>query len=326
MLNLIFNMKYFVSLIFLSLMALSCKQEVKSISSHSAGSMADLSYNSAIGFQLLSSNCFACHNPNPLVTFQIAPTMADIKLSYFENYAEKERFIQKLTEFMTEPSLENSLMKDAIDQYGLMPKMNFSEEDLKHIASYVYQSTIENENWYATVFPVEKSKYELDDSQLSAKDKGLKLAMATKGVLGKNLLEAIQQQGTSGAITFCNTRAIKLTDSMSVELGAKIKRVSDRNRNPDNKANQAELKYIQNGKIQLTAGNKMEPLVIEASDHYTAYYPIITNNMCLQCHGAPDREIQPEVINLLRTLYPDDLAIGFKEGDLRGIWVVELEK
>jgi|TARA_B110000240_G_scaffold47236_1_gene53538 hypothetical protein len=43
------------------------------------------------------------------------------------------------------------------------------------------------------------------------------IAVATKGVLGKNLLNAINTKGVAGAVDFCNTQAIPLTDSMAIE-------------------------------------------------------------------------------------------------------------
>ena len=49
-----------------------------------------------------------------------------------------------------------------------------------------------------------------------------KYAVETKGVLGKNLMNAINSQGTENAIEFCSTKAIVLTDSMGVVLNASL--------------------------------------------------------------------------------------------------------
>jgi Protein of unknown function (DUF3365) len=40
--------------------------------------------------------------------------------------------------------------------------------------------------------------------------------------------------------------------------------------------------------------------------------------LCLQCHGAPERDIAPLTRTSIRKLYPDDKATDFKSGDLRG--------
>ncbi|MDH3268745.1 MAG: DUF3365 domain-containing protein, partial [Ignavibacteria bacterium] len=45
--------------------------------------------------------------------------------------------------------------------------------------------------------------------------------------------------------------------------------------------------------------------------------PIIIQAECLNCHGS-QTEIMPDVRNLITQKYPDDKAIGYKPGDLRG--------
>ena len=65
--------------------------------------------------------------------------------------------------------------------------------------------------------------------------RGLKYALTTKAVLGKNLMKTIQKKGTLEAVTFCNKQAYPLTDSMSLVHNAIIKRVTDQPRNPSNK-------------------------------------------------------------------------------------------
>ncbi|MGZ8250806.1 MAG: Tll0287-like domain-containing protein, partial [Methylophilaceae bacterium] len=44
---------------------------------------------------------------------------------------------------------------------------------------------------------------------------------------------------------------------------------------------------------------------------------IPTQPMCLQCHGGAD-DIKPNVQALLKQLYPNDLAVGYKVGEIRG--------
>lgn len=148
--------------------------------------------------------------------------------------------------------------------------------------------------------------------------------MKTKGVLGKNLLAAIKAKGTPHAVEFCNTRAIHLTDSMAQSLKASVRRVSDRPRNPSNQANEAELAYILAPKEQLSGGAKIKPQLQAVDGKDVAYYPIMTNEMCLQCHGAPEADIQANTLARLASLYPEDKAKGYGPNELRGIWVVEM--
>lgn len=155
---------------------------------------------------------------------------------------------------------------------------------------------------------------------------GQKYAAETQSVLGKNLMASIQREGTEQAVAFCNTRAYPLTDSMAQRLRVHLKRVSDQTRNPDNAANAAELRYIQAGKAALVRGESVAPELQEIKGRMVAYYPIMTNSMCMQCHGDPASQIDPATLKKINTLYPDDQATGYAENQLRGIWVVEMDQ
>ena len=154
---------------------------------------------------------------------------------------------------------------------------------------------------------------------------GMEYATTTQKILGKNLMEKIQQGGANEALAFCNIQAIPLTDSMAVKYNATIKRVSDKNRNSSNQANPEELKYIKKFKTNLLSDNDLELLVVEKEDKVHFYYPITTNAMCLQCHGKP-QNIKPEVMLNINKLYPNDLATGYSENEVRGIWSIAFDK
>lgn len=162
-----------------------------------------------------------------------------------------------------------------------------------------------------------------DPAPRSKSDIGLEYALETQKVLGANLMQAIQSQDVLHALEFCHTRAIPLTDSMAQYYTAGIRRVSDKPRNPGNQANAEELKYIELFKKQVAAGQEALPIVLERQGIAQFYYPIVTNSMCLQCHGK-STELKPEVAQKIRSLYPADKATGYSENEVRGIWSVEL--
>ena len=58
----------------------------------------------------------------------------------------------------------------------------------------------------------------------------------------------------------------------------------------------------------------------------TCYYPIITNDMCLQCHGKMGSTMTQQTYTKIKSVYAEDKAIGYSENELRGIWVVEMDK
>ena len=171
-----------------------------------------------------------------------------------------------------------------------------------------------------------KSKEETTVISKDVKETLQKYAVETKGVLGKNLMNAINRQGTEKAIEFCSTKAIVLTDSMGTAFVATLKRVSDKPRNPLNKATENETDFINELKEKISKGEKMTPKFTESDGKITGYFPIETNAMCLQCHGSKDLDIKPNVLKKIVQLYPKDQATGYKENEIRGIFVVTQNK
>lgn len=156
--------------------------------------------------------------------------------------------------------------------------------------------------------------------------KGQEIAMNSQKALGSQLMAKLQEGGPIHALEFCSVEAIPITDSLSKVHNVKISRVSDKNRNPDNEASHAQLDYMDLVKNQLKYGEKPMPLLEPTSKNPKAYYPIVTNAMCLQCHGTPGKEMSEETYAKIQELYPDDKAIGYKDNQLRGIWVIEMMK
>lgn len=155
--------------------------------------------------------------------------------------------------------------------------------------------------------------------------KGNEYAGSTQKVLAGHLIPAIREKGTEFALDFCNIQAYPLTDSMAVELQASVKRVSDQPRNPENTANETELEYIQKAKADLAASGSISPEVRHLDNKVIGYYPIVTSQLCMQCHGNPGSDITESTLAKIKQLYPEDQATGYAEGEIRGIWVVEMD-
>ena len=47
------------------------------------------------------------------------------------------------------PDQEKALMRGAVDQFKLMPKQAFAEDDMRKIASYIYDNELEEPSWFA---------------------------------------------------------------------------------------------------------------------------------------------------------------------------------
>lgn len=285
----------------------------------------------AEGLALMETNCLSCHTPIGNKDTRIAPPLIAIKKHYIGSKTTKKEFTEALVAYVKNPTKEASKMPGALEKFGVMPKVFLSDEDLSKIATYMYDTELEAPEWFEKHYEKEHRKgkgYHKEQGNvknLSPLEKGQRLAMQTKAVLGKNLLGAIQTKGTVGALQFCNTKAIHLTDSMSKELNANIIRLSDQPRNPANKADEPFLSKIKEYKMLLAEGKELKGGTVALNDKSYNYYPILTNAMCLQCHGKKNIQIKPETITKIEELYPEDKAIGYKENELRGIWVVELQ-
>ena len=146
--------------------------------------------------------------------------------------------------------------------------------------------------------------------------------MATQSQLGKNLIAALQRGGTQEAIPFCNVKAIPITDSMAMTTRARIQRVTNRPRNPSNQANEFEVSLIEEYQLLLSKGQKLQAQSITDSAGDIHYFPILTNAMCLQCHGQSGREVQAVTLENLKQYYPQDKALGYGPNEVRGLWKV----
>jgi len=166
----------------------------------------------------------------------------------------------------------------------------------------------------------ELSAYELDRLRL----KGEEMANITQAVLATNLMNALQEGGPLHAVSFCNSTAIPISDSMSVVQSARLRRVSDRNRNPGNEASTQQAVFIREMQQLIDRGEYPVSAVKLLGTKAEVWYPIVTNAVCMNCHGAPGAQVLPETLTRLAELYPDDRAVGYTTNQIRGLWIVEL--
>jgi len=139
--------------------------------------------------------------------------------------------------------------------------------------------------------------------------------------LSGRLLEAISTDGHVAAIGICSMEAKDLLDGVADAQGVLIRRVTDRPRNPANQADARDLEVMELMGIMLGQGSVPEPVV----DGRVVRLPIrIAMPLCLTCHGDPSAEIAVDTLAAIRERYPNDTATGYREGDLRGLWRVEM--
>lgn len=157
---------------------------------------------------------------------------------------------------------------------------------------------------------------------------GEQIATTSQKTLGSSLKMAISEQGLEHAIEYCNLQAMPLSDSLSEKFGAQIRRTSLKVRNPSNRPNDLETKILEAYAYNAENGLELIPNLQRIDQDYLLYTrPILLENaLCLNCHGTPGEEINDPQMELLRLFYPDDKAVGYELGQLRGMWSIRLSQ
>lgn len=157
------------------------------------------------------------------------------------------------------------------------------------------------------------------------RETGKLYADSAQKALGMNLKKAMTEGGPIGALDFCSLRAIPITDSAAAGMNVDLTRVSDKPRNVMNTADFDELQIIGEMKRAHKTEKGIEPILSKKENSIIAYYPILTQPMCLQCHGNPGTEISPETADVIAQLYPLDKATGYEVNQVRGMWKVIMD-
>ncbi|MEZ4857286.1 MAG: DUF3365 domain-containing protein [Flavobacteriaceae bacterium] len=328
-------MKFVAFVLFLSTF-ISCnysnKKEYSEIKNEAIVSIQE----SHPGKKLMETYCYVCHHPTTPLESRVAPPMIAVKQHYITENTSKEEFLNVFKNWMKEPSEEKVKMPGAVKKFGLMPYQPYSEEVIQQIGEYIYSFDIEQPEWFQDHFNQEHGKGKgkkmnkgMGNNKIlptTYEDKGMQIALATKAQLGKNLMGKIQKEGVIEALEFCHLNAYPITDSMATVYNASIKRVSDKYRNPNNKASSKEIVYLQKFQQDISKGKESKPILDSTSEKIKFYYPITTNSMCLKCHGIPNKSITKETYSKIKMLYPKDLATGYDVNEVRGIWTIEFEK
>jgi len=102
------------------------------------------------GYALTKVQCYACHNPNSLSHDEIiAPPLAAVKMRYGMQYKTEAEFIDAMLEWVMDPQESRALMRGAVLKFKTMPKQPFKAEEIRKIAMYIYNSKLEEPEWFA---------------------------------------------------------------------------------------------------------------------------------------------------------------------------------
>ena len=157
------------------------------------------------------------------------------------------------------------------------------------------------------------------DAQL-AEARGLVKAFG--GTLKKELQAALKAGGPEKGVEVCAVKAPQIASDLSTQSGWELGRTSLKTRNQGNQPDsweRAVLQAFESRKADGQAPGTLEYAEIVNQDgaqelRYMKAIP--TAAVCLNCHGAD--EVKPTTAAAIANYYPDDMARGYQEGDLRG--------
>ena len=162
---------------------------------------------------------------------------------------------------------------------------------------------------------VEQEADPLEEFHAKAKASTNRLQLELK----QELSAAMKASGPAGALEVCSERAAALTAEVSERTGLDVRRVSLRNRNPENQATVGEASVLA---MMAAREDLVDTMIVRDGSPLYMRAIRINTPVCLTCHG-PKEDLAPEVLDQLNALYADDRATGFSEGDLRGAFVVK---
>ncbi len=172
-----------------------------------------------------------------------------------------------------------------------------------------------------------KSKKHTDAEYLNFASKVMQDTMPK---MMQKVQEQVKAKGYAEAVSFCSTFApefgknknVEWTEKAREELGAKtfrLARISMKNRNPKNAANAKQAAIFSQW---LKEGG--QPTVYRDNEKIVTMHPIqIAMPLCLGCHGD-SATLDKKAGQVIQKLYPEDKAVGYKMGELRGAFVTEI--
>jgi hypothetical protein len=139
----------------------------------------------------------------------------------------------------------------------------------------------------------------------------------------RQLQHKLAEGGPALAFEACHIEAADLTRRLGRYEGIAAGFTSDRLRNPTNKP-----KGWAAGLVAANAGRRardVDGFAVDLGNRIGVLRPMFEHETCASCHGPIDR-LTPAVKRLIAERYPNDRAIGFAEGEIRGWFWVEMPK
>jgi hypothetical protein len=147
------------------------------------------------------------------------------------------------------------------------------------------------------------------------------IIVTLQGALLAELHRRLEAEGPAGALDACHLAAIPVEQRSARYEGVTVGRTSARLRSPANAPPAWAVPIVERYATQPRAD--VDGFVVDLGNRVGVLRPIREQPLCGSCHG-PERALGPGVTARLAQLYPEDRAIGFRDGDIRGWFWLEV--
>lgn len=154
------------------------------------------------------------------------------------------------------------------------------------------------------------------------------IAMELGGKLKGELTSAMASGGPVQALGVCKTVAPAIAADLATSSGGKVGRTALKVRNPANAPDAFEravlLRFVEDAAKGANPASLEHAEIVEAEGRRSVRYMKaipMAEAPCAACHGIA---VAPDLLQAIRELYPADEAVGFKAGDIRGAFTIEL--
>jgi hypothetical protein len=154
-------------------------------------------------------------------------------------------------------------------------------------------------------------------------ERGDVVIVSVQSAVLRELRAALAEGGAAHALKACHFEPDAVALRLAREEGVQVGRTSARLRNPRNApplwASDIVSRHLNE------AARDIDGYVVDLGDRVGLLRPIVEQAVCSPCHGPAER-MAPRLRAEIAARYPADLATGFRDGDLRGWFWVELPK
>jgi hypothetical protein len=148
---------------------------------------------------------------------------------------------------------------------------------------------------------------------------GEEISVEAQKQLMAGLEKALEENGASGAVEFCDTQALSILQELSEQYGVTIRRVSQGSANPANQPLEEEKMLLEAYEYNDQNGIRHEPNLQKIQDGAVLLFTkaiIRPEGLCLHDHGQPLKDTPGEIT----PAYPEENV----EGGLSGIWSIAI--